>query len=557
MAIDSPRSERCRLSGESYEISAEERAFCERMGVPVPTISPTERLRRLMAERNARTLYYRSCDHSGKRIFSQHHPDVPFPVYDVPIWWSDVWDATDFGRDIDFTRPFFDQLLELKNVVPHMARFVINSTMENCDYTNCAGYMKNCYLISEADYDEDCFYSNRIYHCSDVVDCTNCYKCEVCYECVDCQTSQQLFFSEHCRSCHDSYALYDCQSCADCIGCINQRQKQYMIFNQQYSKVEYEKKKAAMKLMTRSGIEQLLEAARSFFTTQPHRPLTEEFNERCLGNYLYNSKNSHFCFDCKDLEDCRVCARCAGGVKSAMNYVSWGFGAELIYFCASCGDSVYNLRFCSTCTTNVQNATYCILCTGSSDIFGCIGLRNRTHCILNKPYSAEDFERLSQKLVAHMKETGEWGEFFPIALCSYSYDESIAMENFPLDRGAAESLGFSWREKSAITPAENPADLPDSIEYATDSILDEQFSCTVSGRAFKFIPQEFRFLKKWKLPLPSISPRERHAERYARRNTYALYQRRDPVSGEQYWTSFAPDAPQQVVSREKYERSVY
>jgi hypothetical protein len=49
---------------------------------------------------------------------------------------------------------------------------------------------------------------------------------------------------------------------------------------------------------------------------------------------------------------------------------------------------------------------------GSSNLFGCIGLRGKEYCILNKQYTKEEYETLVPKIIEKMKADGEWGEFF-------------------------------------------------------------------------------------------------------------------------------------------------
>jgi hypothetical protein len=51
---------------------------------------------------------------------------------------------------------------------------------------------------------------------------------------------------------------------------------------------------------------------------------------------------------------------------------------------------------------------------------------------LNKQYTKEEYEKLLPKIIAHMKKTGEWGEFFPISISPFNYEETPAMDYYPL-----------------------------------------------------------------------------------------------------------------------------
>lgn len=80
---------------------------------------------------------------------------------------------------------------------------------------------------------------------------------------------------------------------------------------------------------------------------------------------------------------------------------------------------------------------YIYSCFYSSDLFACIGLRNKQYCIFNKQYTKEEYELLVAKIIAHMQKTGERGEFFPAQISPFGYNETMAMEFFPLSKEQA------------------------------------------------------------------------------------------------------------------------
>jgi len=516
---------------------------------------------RRMNERNARKLYWRTCSKSGQRILSQYHPEHPFPVYAPEVWWSDTWDGLDHGREIDLLQPFFPQFKALKSVVPHQARFVIQGSMENSDFTNCAGFMKNCYLCFEVDYNEDCYYSNRVYHCKNMVDCSNCYESEICYESIDCTGCHRLFHSQDCQNCSESFFLKNCIGCKDCIGCINQRQKRFMIQSEQLTEAAFKKRKVALHLETTKGLLALRAQAEAFFLSQPQRYVQAERNENCTGDHLYDSKNSFDSMDCKDLEDCRYCAKVAMGVKTSMDYTSWGDKAERMYQCAACGNNAFNLKFCTTCTTNNSNLEYCDGCTGCKDCFGCVGLKKKQFCILNKQYTEAEFKKLREELIAHMRKTGEWGEYFPKDVCPYAYNETIAMEYFPLEKTEALKRGYVWRDEvdepldvKKVIPA---GKLPQTITEIPDDVLNWAVTSEATGRPFRIIKQELAFYRTNNLPLPHLYPEERHQERLKRRPPRRLWKRACSSCVKEISSTFAPERKEKVLCEECYLKEVY
>ena len=155
---------------------------------------------------------------------------------------------------------------------------------------------------------------------------------------------------------------------------------------------------------------------------------------------------------------------------------------------------------------------------------------------------------LGGKIISHMKETGEWGEFFPYSVSPFAYNETAAMEWFPLKKDEAIKRGYRWKEdeKRNYTITKKPEELPDSIEQIGDEILNEIIGCehakispsTSSGQianaicnekcttAFKIVPNELNFYRKFNAPLPTLCPNCRHYGRMARINPPKLWKKK-------------------------------
>src|SRR5512143_1501230 len=108
----------CNKCQKQFVVDDYDLEFYKKIDVSSPTKCPECRFKRRLLERNARTLYYRKCDATGKQIISQYDDTVPFPVYEQTEWFSDKWDGLEYGQEIEFNRPFFEQFAELKNKVP-------------------------------------------------------------------------------------------------------------------------------------------------------------------------------------------------------------------------------------------------------------------------------------------------------------------------------------------------------------------------------------------------------------------------------------------------------
>lgn len=190
-------------------------------------------------------------------------------------------------------------------------------------------------------------------------------------------------------------------------------------------------------------------------------------------------------------------------------------GSEFVY--QAVGVEKLNYAAFNTFVSDSGNSYYSDLCFYCTDIFGCVGLRRKKFAILNKTYPADVYEALVQRLVAHMKQTGEWGQFFPAACSPFAYNESVAHERYPLAREQAIASGYRWREEDVI-PVQNKAiSVPDDSLSATPDILQSVFVCPDTAKNFKIMPGELTFYKTNNLPIPCRSPNARYAARMRRR----------------------------------------
>ncbi|MBI4652772.1 hypothetical protein HY750_00770 [Candidatus Kuenenbacteria bacterium] len=82
----------------------------------------------------------------------------------------------------------------------------------------------------------------------------------------------------------------------------------------------------------------------------------------------------------------------------------WGENSELLYECSSVAGGVNRIKFCYRCYLNCSNIEYSNHCHSSSNLFGCVGLRHKEYCILNKQYTKEEYEKLVPKIIKHMNE---------------------------------------------------------------------------------------------------------------------------------------------------------
>lgn len=137
-----PQSKSCQNCKQDFTIEPEDFDFYKRIQVPPPTFCPDCRLKRRLYHYNKRALYKRTCGLCQKETFTMYHPDEPITIYCNKCWWSDQWDGLNYARDVDLSRPIFEQMKEMLQTVPWMALGVEEPTMVNSPYCNGAGRLK-------------------------------------------------------------------------------------------------------------------------------------------------------------------------------------------------------------------------------------------------------------------------------------------------------------------------------------------------------------------------------------------------------------------------------
>lgn len=539
----------CKNCGVKFILSEKEKTFYAKLDVPSPTLCSDCRMQRRYAFRNERVMYKRKCDGTGQDVISIYSPDKPFKAYTSDYWWSDKWDPMEFGRDFDFSRPFFEQFYEFQKQVPRLYAMVINSV--NCTYTNMAGDNKNCYLLFASENDEDCYYSKLAQHCRDCIDCSYIYDSELLYECVNCLNCYHCLFSMDLANSHDCYFCADLKGCRECVFSWGLRDKQYYIFNQQKTKEEYD---AEIKKIFSSP--QSIEKAKKDYGEMLKNRIVKyaEFLkcEECTGDYLKTCKRVTESFDVMNGWDCaHLTDACDPKDTHDSSFIY--YKPELCYETMATLQ-LYNVQF-ATCCFYCANIQYCDHCYHSKNCFGCVGLKRGEYCIFNKEYSQKDYEDLRKRIIEHMKRTGEWGEFFPIALSPFCYNETVAVDYYPMTAAQAAEKGYAWKDAEPA-PAEGKK-VPEIIATsAPDNIVNEIFSCESCGRKIKFIPQEIKFYKHQNLPLPRICFECRYQTRHGLRTERKLYKRACSKCGAAIITAYNPNRFEKVYCEKCYLKTV-
>ncbi len=555
----------CQKCKIDFTITSDDQNFYKKINVPPPTFCPDCRLQRRLSWRNDWHLFRKKEARNGQEIFSIFPEESPIKIYDKEYWNSDEWDPTSYGKDFDFTRPFFEQFKELLYAVPLPAHSLLN--IVNSPYCSNANDIKNCYLVRGASFTEDSSYLIWDQASKQCFDSHMTNTCELGYGNVNTVKCYQTFFSVDCESSSHLILCKDCVGSNNCFGSIGLRNKSYYIFNEPYTKEQYENKITEFNLGSEKSFVELKEKAYKNWLTFPQKYMHSRQNVVATGDYIYESKNALDCYRVRGVENGKFIQNVLiGPAKDCYDYSNYGDNVELIYESLVIGSGASNIKFSTEAYPNTSDLTYCIYCNKSSNLFGCVSLRSKKYCILNKQYTKEAYEELLPKIIEHMKKTGEYGEFFPSDFSPLPYLATAAYEFFPLNENEAKQKGFVWyttkNQEYAITLLNK--DIPDNIKEVGKDILKEVIECQHQGNckqecvgAFKIIESEFDFCQRMNIPLPRLCPNCRHYEQLELRNPIKLYKRECMNScGNTFETTYAPDRPEIVYCESCYNQEV-
>lgn len=487
----------CKNCKAQFTIEPEDLIFYEKLDLPAPNYCRYCLWKYLLAFWIFGRFRITNSALSGKKIITVLPEAAPFPIYEHAEFISDRWDPTSYGQYYNSSRSFIEQLIELQSKVPHPHQTGIKNL--NCDWCDDIWESKESYLTRSALRIENVSYGYRVFESKNSIDLTYSFKLERSYDCLYCFKSYHLQYSFNARDCVDSVFLYDCRNCQNCFMCWNLRNKNYCIRNKQYSKEKYFEELGKINLRSYSVVENLKkEFWEHIRQNAVHRA---HYNTRVVnsyGNFLTEDKNCFACYFFEQSENCRYCFR---GIDSKENiYIigsvgekcgigtldQWGYGNVCCLYATYCRWSAY--------LDNCEECEYC---------FGCVGLRKKKYCILNKQYSKEEYERLISQIKGKMKRDGEWGKFWPLTSAYAGYNYSLGQMNFPMTKAEALNFGARWEEPvTAEYSGVSGDDLPDTIDDVKDEIVKQRIICPETKLSYNIASHELVFYREHGIPLP-------------------------------------------------------
>lgn len=361
----------------------------------------------------------------------------------------------------------------------------------DCQYVNYVADCNRCYMIVESSNNEDCIHCYWIQKTKDCVDVSFTHQVERSYDVDDCHDSYGLKYSRSCYNSTDCAFLLNCRGCVDCVGCVNLRNQSNCIFNKQYEKEEYKKKLAGLHLDTYEGVEDFKKEFAEFFQKFPRKYAEIYMSKNSTGNYQVSVKNNRSCFHSYDSEDNAYSCHVWREARDCMDCHTSGRTAERIYNSTNTGLEASNCICCHNCWSS-NFVEYSFNCPNGNYLLGCMAIKKGAYCILNKQYTKEEYDRLRSEIVANLKKENKYGEFFGRGLMLFGYNETTAMEEFPLTKKEALAQGFKWEDTKRGTYGKETVlwkNFPSSIlDLPGDfDIVKAVFSCISCARNYRIL----------------------------------------------------------------------
>ena len=529
-----PHSRVCRWAGlhihceGEFEISKGDIEFLKMLRVPAPNFCPTCRRIRRLTQKDSSRLFKRSCNVSNhnESMISIFPKECPFPVYDYKYFMGDSFDAFSFGLEYKDGASPLAILFALRKVFPMPSFLNKDPSTINSEYSNGGRNLKNGYYVTGCFFSENLWYCNSMNKVKDGMDSRVIDESDHVYGSVYSDHIYKSSFVYFSKDCTDSIFLFGCRNCDKCFGSVNLRNAKYCVWNKQLSEKEY---KDFIKSIYPLSREKIKDMEDKFWLLVKSSPINASANtniENCNGVLLRDAKNIFDATASKDTENVR---HIDGSffLNDSMDTLFSGGHSSLLYSTINTGNHSSNVKF-SSHSKILLDCEFVFNCSNLINCFMCFGLRDKSYCILNKQYSAEEYYKLLDKIKYEMLKIGEYGDGLGMEFSAQAYNFSLSQIVFPLSEEQIIKLGGYIAEEPETNISNEQiltnADIPKYIDDVNDDIVEKAIECKVTGRPFRIIQSELQFLRKMKIPLPDTHPMIRMQEELAMFLTAKKYQ---------------------------------
>ncbi len=201
----------------------------------------------------------------------------------------------------------------------------------------------------------------------------------------------------------------------------------------------------------------------------------------------------------------------------------------------------------------------------AKDCFGCVNLKRKQHCILNKQYTKEEYEKLRAIIIKDMKNNPytdkegrvwKYGEQLPFAMSPFAYNETMANYYFPLTKEEAREKNMSWYDipETDHTITIKADEISNSVQTIDESIKNEIIECVECQKGYKISDLEIYLHKKIEVPFPHKCWKCRFKRRFGTVNMPYIHERTCAKCSISITTSYASDRPEIIYCEKCYQQ---
>ncbi len=412
---------------------------------------------------------------------------------------------------------FFDRfsILWKETRLPWMLDYLWN---ENCTYGDAVAWSKNVYLTYWGiNWCENVLYSHLIKDNSkNIINCVMVRdSSENIYFCTWVLKGFNIFYSKFINNCSNIWFSSNLNGCSNCLFCNWLENRSYCIQNKQYTKEEYNQK--TFEVLQKKG---------DFDTYYEELNITWKniSSPNSKGNFILfseNIQNWDLVYRVRNWRNVFL----TGGEEWCTNIrdtITWGSpSCHDIYWVMWTGlfsQYIYN----SVNIAGGSNIYYSYFLTNCSYCLGCIWLKNKQFCILNKQYTKEERFAKANEIFAQMDDEGTLWKFFPWSMNPFYFNDTAAyLIDDSFTKEEVEAEGYMRRDEPI------KVDIPEWVQTVKNTELDQyewfdaEWTRTINDEilkkvildekwnAYRVIPMELEFLRKHGLPLPRLHRLER------------------------------------------------
>lgn len=438
------------------------------------------------------------------------------------VWWP--WLDQQSANPSNYQWVFLEDLWRLYqswNKTPLMSW----GQNENSSYTDVCYWTKDSYLsFSLGLWVERWIYSRfAAENCSDIYNsiCILSNSTQI-YSSVNIKNSYSIFYSLNIQSSNNLWFCINMDWCSECINCEWLTNQKYFINNIQYNKDVFFVKKQELLSHKDTYIEYV-----DWISWKKMENIGSSEIDNCMWvNRSYNIQNWYLAYDVLDSRNVVLFGGWESGSSNFYDGIDIGFNSHHFYgTCQAWWDSSHLYLYLFG-WWNSHNCYYSMNLSSCSFCLWCIGLENKSYCILNKQYSKEERYEKVDEIFWQMVSDGSLWEFFSASMNPFYFNDTAAYLIDPsFTKEEVTARWYLWRDEPI------KVDIP---EWAQTVSVDElwEFESMVDGvwtidesickkvildhewNAYRIIPMELEFLRKHWLPLPRKHWLERMKENF-------------------------------------------